>query len=58
MPLCFLIWIANNYMNMHEDKGHLLVFGSKEDEATVNTSGSLVLGSDKEKLLGYHSTKH
>ena len=37
---------------MNDDKSHLLVFGNKDDEATVNISGSLINASDEEKLLG------
>ena len=39
-------------MKMNEDKSHLLVFGKKDDEATVNISGFLIEESDEEKLLG------
>ena len=39
-------------MKMKEDKSHLLVFGNKDDEATVNIFGSLIEESDEEKLLG------
>ena len=39
-------------MKMNEDKSHLLVFGNKDDEVTVNISGSLIKESDDEKLLG------
>ena len=39
-------------MKMNEDKSHLLIFGKKEDQATVNISGSLIEESDEEKLLG------
>ena len=46
------LWFENNYMKMNEDKSHLLVFGNKDDEATVNISGSLIEECDKEKLLG------
>ena len=42
----------NNYMKMNEDKSHLLVFGNKDNEVTVNISGSLIKESDEEKLLG------
>ena len=45
-------WFENNYMNMNEDKRHLLIFGNKDDEVTVNISGSLIKESDEEKLLG------
>ena len=37
---------------MNEDKGHLLVFGRKENEVTVSISGSLIQECDEEKLLG------
>ena len=46
------LWFENNYMKMNEDKSHLLVFGKKDDEVTVNMSGSLIKESDEEKLLG------
>ena len=39
-------------MKMNGDKIHLLMLGNKSVEATVNISGSLVKGSDEEKLLG------
>ena len=39
-------------MKMNEDKSHLLVFGNKYDEVTVNISGSLIKESEEEKLLG------
>ena len=46
------LWFENNYMKMSEDKSHLLVFGNKDDETTVNISGSLIEENDEEKLLG------
>ncbi len=46
------LWFENNYMKMNEDKSHLLVFGNKDGEVTVNISGSLIKESDEEKLLG------
>ena len=45
------LWLENNFMKMNEDKSHLLVFGNKDDETTVNISGSLIEESDEEKLL-------
>ena len=45
------LWFENNYMKMDEDKSHLLVFGSKGEDVSVNISGSLIQESDKEKLL-------
>ena len=45
-------WFENNYMKMNEDKSHLLVFGSKGEDVSVNISGSLIQESDEEKLLG------
>ena len=39
-------------MKMNEDKSHLLVFGNKDDQTTVTTSGSLIEESDEEELLG------
>ena len=46
------LWFENNYMKTNEDKSHLLVFGNKDDEVTVNISGSLIKESDEEFLLG------
>ena len=46
------LWFENNYMKMNEDKSHLLVFGSKGEDVSVNISGSLIQESDEEKLLG------
>ena len=46
------LWFENNYMKMNEDKSHLLVFGSKGEDVSVNISGSLIQVSDEEKLLG------
>ena len=46
------LWFENNYMKMNEDKSYLLFFGNKDDEMTVNISGSLIDESDEEKLLG------
>ena len=45
-------WFANNYMKMNGDKSHLLMFGNKSAEATVNISRSSIKESDEEKLLG------
>ena len=39
-------------MKINEDKSHLLAFGIKDNEATVNISGSLIKESDEEILLG------
>ena len=46
------LWFANNYMKVNDDKGHLFVFGKRDEEATVNISGPLIKESDEEKLLG------
>ena len=46
------LWFENNYMKMTEDKSHLLVFGSKDDEVSVSISGSLIQENEEEKLLG------
>ena len=46
------LWFENNYIKMNEDKSHLLVFGSKGEDVSVNISGSLIQESDEEKLLG------
>ena len=45
------LWLENNYMKMNEDKSHLLVFGSKGEEVSVNISGPLIQESDEKKLL-------
>ena len=41
------LWFENNYMKMNEDKSHLLVFGSKSEDVSVNISGSLMQESDE-----------
>ena len=41
------LWFENNYMKMNEDKSHLLVFGSKGEDVSVNISGSLIQESDE-----------
>ena len=46
------LWFEINYMKVNEDKTHLLVFGSKDDEVPASISGSLIQASDEEKLLG------
>ena len=46
------LWFENNYTKMDEDKSHLLIFGNKNNELTVNISGSFIKESDKEKLHG------
>ena len=45
------LWFENNCMKMNEDKSHLLVFGNKDNEVTVNISGFLIKENDEEKLL-------
>ena len=46
------LWLENNYMKVNEDKSHLFVFGSKDDEVSASISGSLIQESDEEKFLG------
>ena len=46
------LWFENNYLKVNDDKSHLLVFGSKDGEVSASISGSLMQGSDEEKLLG------
>ena len=46
------LWFENIYMKMNEDKSHLLVFGSKDEDVSVNISASLIQESDEEKLPG------
>ena len=33
------LWFENNYMKMSDDKNHLLVFGSNDEEVFVGISG-------------------
>ena len=37
---------------MNEDKNHFLIFLKKDDQTTVNVSGSLIEESNEEKLIG------
>ena len=37
---------------MNEDKSHLCIFGSKDDEISASISGSLIQENADEKLLG------
>ena len=46
------LWFENNYMKVNEDKSHLLVFRSKDDEVSASISASSIQESGEEKLLG------
>ena len=37
---------------MNENECHLLIFGNKEEEVTVNISGSLIKERDEKNFLG------
>ena len=46
------LWFESNYMKMNKDKGHLLVFGTKDAEGSAGIPRSSIQESNKEKLLG------
>ena len=45
-------WFPNNCMNLNEDKCHLMVFGDKSNDVSVNIGRITIKESTEEKLLG------
>ena len=45
-------WFAENFMKLNEEKCHLLVFGEKDTEISINVGPSVIKESKEEKLLG------
>ena len=45
-------WFAENFMKLNEEKCHLLVFGEKDTEMSINVGPSVIKESNGEKLLG------
>ena len=45
-------WFAENFMKLNEEKCHLLVFGEKGTEISINVGPSVIKESKEEKLLG------
>ena len=45
-------WFAENFMKLNEEKCHLLVFGEKDREISINIGPSVIKESNEEKLLG------
>ena len=39
-------------MKLNEERSHLLIFGAKDDEMTLNVGASQISESESEKLLG------
>ena len=47
-----LLWFANNHMKLNEDKCHLMIFGGKSNEVSVQIGEANVKESKEEKVLG------
>ena len=45
-------WFPNNFMKLNGDKCHLMVFGDKSNDVTLNTGSITIKESTEEKLLG------
>ena len=45
-------WFPNNCMKLNEDKCHLMVFGDKSNDVSVNVGRITIKESTEEKLLG------
>ena len=48
-PLKLSGWFCENYMNLNDDKCHLLVFGDKTSDVSVTVGNSLIKESIEEK---------
>ena len=45
-------WLPNNCMKLNGDKCHLMVFGDKSNDVTLNIGSITIKESTEEKLLG------
>ena len=45
-------WFLNNCMKLNEDKCHLMVFGDKGNDVSLNIGGVNIKESNEEKWLG------
>ena len=45
-------WFPNNFMKLNGDKCHLMVFGDKSDDVTLNIGSITIKERTEEKLLG------
>ena len=45
-------WFAENFMKLNEEKCHLLVFGEKDIEISINIATSVIIERKEDKLLG------
>ena len=45
-------WFPNNFMKLNGDKCHLMVFGDKSNDVTLNIGSITIKESTEEKLLG------
>ena len=44
-------WFLNNCMNLNEDKCHLMIFGDKSNDISLNIESVRIKDSKEEKLL-------
>ena len=44
-------WFVENFMKLNEEKCHLLVFGEKDTEISINFGPSMIKDSKEQKLL-------
>ena len=51
-PCLLSKWFEDNKIKMNEEKCHLLIFGNKDKEVSVNICGSVIKESTEETLLG------
>ena len=45
-------WFSDNLLKLKDEKCHLMVFGDKSTETTINIGNSEIKESDYDKLLG------
>ena len=45
-------WFPNNFMKLNGDKCHLMAFGDKSNDVTLNIGSITIKESTEEKLLG------
>ena len=51
-------WFPNNCMKLNEDKSHLMIFGDKSNDISLNIGSVRIKDSKEEKLLGVILDKH
>ena len=45
-------WYSNNFMKLNEEKCHVMLYGDKSNDHSVNVGQALIKESIEEKLLG------